>query len=95
MEYLKGIPDVEEKERQMEAKTVPSPQYVEAKIVLPKQVLDFLKAIHSFGKYEESFEEFLGYQVTFSVQADIGNNLEEILDMAHITKAYGLENLDC
>jgi hypothetical protein len=66
-------------------------EYVEAKVLIPKQVLEFYKAVHMFGKFTESLEEYMGYQLTVTLEADLGNNLENLLDMKEIVRGHGLD----
>jgi hypothetical protein len=75
----------------METAIVEHCDYVEAKVMIPKQVLEFYKAAHGFGKFTESLEEYMGYQLCVTLEADLGNNLEGLLDMKEIVKGYDLD----
>jgi hypothetical protein len=65
---------------------------VECTVLVPKRLLEFLKAVHTFGKYSVSLEEFIGSQIVFAVQGDFGNELVSLLpDPQELAKSYGLQ----
>ena len=67
-------------------------EQVECTVLVPKEVLEFLKAVHTFGKYRVSLEEFIGSQIAYAVQGDFGNELVSLLpDPQELAKGYGLQ----
>lgn len=90
MERLQENPDNKVQTKEKPA-IVEHREYVEAKILIPQQLLEFYKAVHAFGKFTESLEEYMGYQLTVTLEQDLGNNLEELLDMKEIVTGYGLD----
>ena len=78
----------------MEKKEIETkPELVEAKILIPKPALDFLKAAHNFGKWKESLEEYLGLQVLITLDQDLGDLCIPLWDMKEIVKGYGLDKV--
>jgi hypothetical protein len=73
--------------------TEEKPELVEAKILIPRQVLEFLKAVHDFGKWEESLEEYMGRQVLQLLEADLDSELNNLWYMKEIVKGYGLDKV--
>jgi hypothetical protein len=71
----------------------PEADLVEAKILIPRQVLEFLNAARTFGKWEESLEEYLGKQVVIVLGEDFGNSLIDLWDFQEILKGYGLDKV--
>ena len=73
------------------AKTENNVELVEAKVLIPRQVLEFLKAAHDFGKWKESLEEYMGDQIVMNLEADFGDLLEGMWNMKEIIEGYGLD----
>ncbi len=69
------------------------PELVEAKILIPKQALEFLKAAHDFGKWKESLEEYMGKQITLLLVSDVNEELNGLWNVHEIVKGYGLDKL--
>ena len=65
-------------------------EQIECSVLVPKRLFEFLKAVHTFGKYQDTLEEFLGSQIVFAIQGDLANNLESLLDMEELAKDYDL-----
>ena len=74
-------------------KTQKKPELVEAKILIPREVLEFLKAAHNFGHWKESLEEYLGDQIVMTLEGDIGNQFEGLWNMKEIVQGYGLDKV--
>lgn len=74
-------------------KTEEKPELVEAKILIPRQVLEFLKAAHDFGKWKESLEMYMGRQVVMLLGADLEADLDGLWLMKEIVKGYGLDKV--
>jgi len=67
-------------------------ELVEAKVKVPKKILDFYKAMFEICRYKEqmSFEEFLGEQILIAVDGHKNNALAEFSQ--RIMEIFGLDN---
>jgi hypothetical protein len=74
-------------------KTEEKPEMVKVDVALQKEVYEFLKAAHSFAKWKEPLEEYLGYQIVYALQGDFTDNLAPLLNMKEIVQGYGLDKV--